>query len=243
MAQGRTLKMTRTILLFCVAAATFSRAQTFKTVATFDSTDGCAPQSALIQGVDGNFYGTAPGCGPILEDGGTFFKVTPAGTLTALYNFCSVKDGFICSDGSQPYGGLEQATDGNFYGTTNGTTNNYGTVFKITPSGALTTLYHFCSQPNCADGRSPRSGLVQASDGNFYGSTSAGGIANPLCYEGCGTIFRLTPAGELTTLYSFCSLSNCADGQDPFGNLVQAAHGVFYGTTPGVGAYTYHSYK
>ena len=86
----------------------------------------------------------------------------------------------------------------------------YGTVFKITPSGTLTTLYSFCSQSGCTDGHSPYAGLVQATNGDFYGTTLYGG-ANPYC----GTVFKITPSGTLTTLYSFCSQSGCTDGANP----------------------------
>ena len=100
---------------------------------------------------------------------GTVFKITPSGTLTTLHSF----DG---TDGANPYAGLVQATDGNFYGTTSsGGANGDGTVFKITPSGTLTTLYSFCSQSGCTDGANPDAGLVQATNGNFYGTTLDGG--------------------------------------------------------------------
>jgi uncharacterized repeat protein (TIGR03803 family) len=132
-----------------------------------------------------------------------------------------------------------QATDGNFYGTTWGCgANGYGTVFKVNPSGALTILYNFCSQANCADGAFPDGSLVQSADGNFYGTTSAGGNNNDLaCYTaGCGTVFKITASGALTTLYRFCSKTNCVDGASPLAGLVQAADGDFYGTTPWGGA-------
>ncbi len=119
-----------------------------------------------------------------------------------------------------------QGTDGNFYGTAYGLGKfNGGTVFKITPAGALTTLYSFCSLANCADGLSPYAGLVQASDGNFYGTTFQGGAYSH------GTVFKITPGGTLTTLHSFCALTNCVDGIGPYAGLVQASDGNFYGTT------------
>jgi len=106
-----------------------------------------------------------------------------------------------------------------------GGANNQGTVFKITLSGALTTLYSFCSQTGCTDG-SNANALVQATDGDFYGTTYSGGANNQ------GTIFKITPSGALTTLYSFCSQTGCTDGQNPVAGLVQATNGKFYGTTP-----------
>ncbi|MGA3079139.1 MAG: choice-of-anchor tandem repeat GloVer-containing protein [Bryobacteraceae bacterium] len=108
-----------------------------------------------------------------------------------------------------------------------GGANVYGTVFKITPSGALTTLYSFCSQTNCTDGQYPSVALVQAISGDFYGTTDNGGANG---YYG-GTIFKIARSGTLTTLYSFCSQTNCTDGSDPSAALVQATNGNFYGTT------------
>ena len=99
--------------------------------------------------------------------------------------------------------------------TSNGTTyfggaNGDGTVFRITPAGALTIIYSFCSQSGCTDGGKPYAGLFQAANGDLYGTTYGGGA----CYSsnGCGTVFKITPTGALTTLYSFCSQSPCMDG-------------------------------
>ena len=169
------------------------------------------------------YYGTTAG-GEANGDG-TVFKITPSGTLTTLYNFCSQSG---CADGSEPEGALIQATDGDLYGTTAaGGPNNQGTVFKITPCGTLTTLHTFCSQGYpCTDGADPEGALVQATDGNFYGTTIVGGAYNP----GAGTIFQITPAGTLTTLYDFCSQTLCTDGAKPWAGLVQATNGTFYGT-------------
>ena len=129
------------------------------------------PIAGLLQATDGNLYGTTGGT--CSSNGcGTIFKITPSGTLTTLYTFCSQSG---CPDGDDPTAGLVQAADGALYGTTNrgGANGNYGTIFKITSSGALTTLYSFCSQSSCTDGKSPYlGGLVQAADGNLYGTTS-----------------------------------------------------------------------
>jgi uncharacterized repeat protein (TIGR03803 family) len=151
-----------------------------------------------------------------------------AQTLTTLHSF-------DITDGEDPVAGLIQATDGNFYGTTEiGGANGYGSVFKITPTGKLTTLYSFCSQSGCADGERPYGVLVQATNGDFYGTTFFGG-AN--CTEGaCGTVFKITPSGTLTTVYSFCSQSGCTDGSLPLGTLIQATNGDLYGTTETGGA-------
>lgn len=165
---------------------------------------------------------------------GTVFKLSLDGTFTLLYTFCVGV--YPCPDGIDPVS-LIQATDGNFYGTTHGGgSNGAGTVFRITPTGTLTTLYSFCSQTNCADGSYPDGGVVQATDGNFYGTTAAGGIGAACQVKtGCGSLFKITPAGDLTTLYNFCSEPNCADGS--WGAmLVQAAdRGVFFSFSAGLG--------
>lgn len=127
-----------------------------------------------------------------------------------------------------------QGADGNFYGTTSGGgTSRFctGIVFMLTPSGQLTTLHSFDSDPNCADGEVPQAGLVQGSDGNFYGTTRSGGICSQMDNPQCGTIFKITPTGTLTTLYTFCTQVNCPDGYAPTAGLIQATDGNFYGTT------------
>ena len=188
--------------------------------------DGYLLSAGLLQGTDGNFYGTTLGGGANRScEGqlgcGTVFKITPSGSLTTLYSFCSRS---ACTDGYQPDASLIQAADGHLYGTTRlGGTAGWGTIFEITPSGKLTTLYSFCSQNGCTDGAYPEAALVQTTDGNFYGTTGYGGA------NGWGTVFRLTLDGPLTTLYSFCSQTGCPDGQDPRGALVQGTNGDFFG--------------
>ncbi len=193
---------------------------TLITLYSFGVSDGQSPYGGLVQGSDGNFYGTTE-FGGANNGNGTVFKITPRGTLTSLYSFAG-------SDGANPHAGLVQGSDGNFYGTTEfgGTgqcANRCGTVFKITPSGTLTTLYDFAG----SDGFKPQAGLVQGSDGNFYGTTTGGGANN-----GKGTVFKITPSGTLTTLYSFAG----SDGAFPQAGLVQGSDGNFYGTTAGGGA-------
>src|SRR6267378_1166542 len=137
------------------------------------------PQAPLIQGTDGNFYGTTSQGGA--SNAGTVFQLTPAGTLTVLYTFTGGT-----TDGATPNAGLIQATDGNFYGTTvNGGAFSTGTVFQLTPAGTLTVLHEFAGG---TDGAAPVAGLIQAADGNFYGTTTQGGASN------AGTVFQLTPA-------------------------------------------------
>ncbi len=213
------------------------------------SPDGMGPQSPLIQGKDGSFYGTtveggvnSSACGEPNPNGGcgTVFKIALDGTLTTLYSFCSLTN---CADGVEPtQAPLVQGSDGIFYGTTpGGGTNKGGTVFKITSSGTLTTLYSFCAQSACEDGEMPLAGLVQGSDGNFYGTTYCGGTSTattPACGGlGAGTVFKITPAGVLTTLYSFCVQSGCTDGEYPTAGLVLDRDGNFYGTTEWGGVY------
>ena len=213
---------------------------TLTTLYSFCSQSGCPDGyylvAGLIQGTDGNFYGTTQFGGA--NGYGTVFKITPSGTLTTLYSFCSQAN---CTDGAEPYAQLVLATDGDFYGTTkvDGANSGYGTsgtVFKITPSGTLTTLYSFCSQSHCADGALPSGQLVEATDGNFYGTTEEGGANEAECSGyGCGTVFKITPSGTLTTLYSFCTQRSCLDGEFPEAGLVQATDGNLYGTTVGGG--------
>ncbi len=197
------------------------------TLYSFGGSDGSGPWAGLIQATDGNFYGTTTQGGAYGD--GTVFKITPSGALTTLHSFAG-------SDGSSPYAGLIQGTDGNFYGTTyygGAATWCYGyagcgTIFRITPSGTLTTLHSF----DGGDGAWPQAGLLQANDGNFYGTALTGG-ATTFCYgyPGCGTIFKITPSGTLTTLYSFQG----SEGAIPIGGLIQASDGKFYGTTEGGG--------
>jgi uncharacterized repeat protein (TIGR03803 family) len=179
--------------------------------------DGAGPSAGLVQANNGDFYGTTDSGG---NGYGTIFKMTSSGALTTLHRFCS-------HSGCAGYpNGLIQAGDGNLYGTTRGLGTSHGTVFKMTPRGALTTVYRFCSEgPPCADGLELNAALVQAGDGNFYGTTSLSGG------HGGGTIFRITPGGTLTTLYAFCSQSGCADGKSPYGGLIQDSDGSLYGTT------------
>lgn len=203
-------------------------AGTLSTLYSFCSQTNCAdganPAAGLVLGTDGNLYGTTFGYG----FNGTVFKISIAGKVTTLYTFCSQIN---CSDGANPWAGLVQGTDGDFYGTTQYGGNllfNSGTVFKITPAGALATLHTFCSETNCSDGAGPLAGLMQATDGNLYGA------ALPLtfpCTQDCGTVFRITPAGKLTTLHTFCSQANCPDGANPYAAPMQATDGNFYGVT------------
>jgi uncharacterized repeat protein (TIGR03803 family) len=185
-----------------------------------DCGSGSNPMAGLVEGADGNLYGTTPGF--LTTNPGTVFTITPNGVLRTLHTFCSRSN---CADGMNPSASLIQGTDGAFYGTTlQGGANGGGTVFKITGSGALTRLHSFCNEMKCA-GAGPQSALIQATDGNFYGTTLYGGPRN------YGTVFRTTPQGKTTILYIFCSQLACVDGETPFGGLLQATDGKLYGTT------------
>jgi uncharacterized repeat protein (TIGR03803 family) len=180
-----------------------------------------------VQGSDGNLYGTTYSGGTNGNYGyGTVFRISPSGSYTSLYSF-----GSYPSDGTGPYAGLVQGSDGNLYGTTSGGgTHGEGTVFRISPSGSYASLYSFGSYPY--DGYGPN-GLVQGSDGNLYGTTGVGGTTTNYCPRGCGTVFRINPSGTYTTLYWFGSSS--INGLNPLAVLVQGSDGNFFGTTHGGG--------
>jgi uncharacterized repeat protein (TIGR03803 family) len=218
----------------CIAMAAAS-AQTATTITTFDGSDGWQPFAGLVQGLDGDLYGTTTYGGAYGV--GTIYKITPEGALTVVYSFCIQTS---CAQGVYPYSVLLLASDGSFYGTTQkGGTHGGGTVFKFSPSaGTLSTLYNFCGQTDCADGKYPRV-LVQGSNGNLYGTTLQGGT-NCISQGGCGTVFEITSAGTMSTLHSFCAVANCTDGIEPFG-LMQATDGNLYGTTEFGGNYCFLS--
>ena len=195
-------------------------------------TDGGIPRGGIVQGPDGNIYGTTSFTGAA---GGTVFKATLSGTFSTIYTFCV--NGGSCLDGSLPGGGLVIGTDGNIYGETYyGGANGSGTIYKMTLAGSLTTL---ASQISGAEQQDP-AGLVQASDGNFYGTTAGGGT-NPTG-TGQGTVFKMTPSGNYTTIYSFCQdyeSGVCQDGSGPGAiSLVENSAGQLMGTTIEGGAGT-----
>jgi uncharacterized repeat protein (TIGR03803 family) len=207
------------LFLLWAATAVVLPAQTFKTLRSFDDTDGWSVRAGLVQGTNGDLYGTTYFGGA--EGYGEVFEISPSGTLTTPRSF-------DVTDGDHPSAGLVQATNGDLYGTTVGG-GCCGMIFKITPSGAPTILHRFAGSPS--DGADPAAGLVQGTDGNFYGTTVIGGAHN------AGTIFKITPSGTLTMLYSFCYKTKCTDGVNPYAGLVQGTDGNFYGTTEYLGAH------
>ena len=190
---------------------------------TGGATDGFGPEGGLTQGSDGNLYGVTEGGGAY--DNGVVFMITPSGAESVLYSF---KGG--TTDGENPVGSLIQGSDGNLYGLTgvvlSSSGNNYGVVFKVTPSGAETVLHFFADATT--DGAGPAGGLLQASDGNFYGVTFYDGAT------GNGAIFRITPGGSESILYSFSG--GTTDGANPNEGLIQGSDGSLYGVTYGGGA-------
>lgn len=179
---------------------------------------------SLIQAKDGNYYGTTYAGGTTGQ--GTIFQMSPQGEVTTFHSFCP--DLQNCTDGSQPGLALLLAADGNFYGVTQfGGPPYFGTIYRITPAGVLTTLHVFSGT---ADGAQPSGGLVQGPDNRLYGTTGYGG--NSYCPAGCGTIFTLDPVtSHLETLYAFCEPGACPHGSTPSNYLTLGKDGIFYGTT------------
>ncbi|MGH6840231.1 MAG: choice-of-anchor tandem repeat GloVer-containing protein, partial [Methylocella sp.] len=190
--------------------------------------DGSGPVGGLIADSSGNLYGTTEGGGA--SDSGTVFKLTPGGTETVLYSFCSVPS---CSDGRFPSAGLIAGSNGNLFGTTAaGGASDFGTVFKVTPGGTETVLYSFTGG---GDGGVPEAGLIADSSVNLYGTTYAGGASfSGFCGGGgCGVVFKLSPGGTYTVLYRFTGGN---DGGTPFAGLIADTSGNLYGTASSGGA-------
>ncbi|HEX4630498.1 MAG TPA: choice-of-anchor tandem repeat GloVer-containing protein, partial [Chthoniobacterales bacterium] len=190
------------------------------TVASFDglldSHAGASPLRELVMDQAGNFYGAAPDSGA--NGFGAIFRVTPDGLLTAVGELGS-------STGEHPVGSVVLGNDGNFYGSTTNNVNgaHNGTLFRLTPGGTLTTLVQF----DGTNGSDPIASLAKGTDGNFYGTTSAGGAS------GYGLVFKLTSAGAFSVLHHFDGTS----GQEPLARLTQGHDGLLYGTTRQGGAF------
>ena len=255
---------TTAILLAALCIAALANAQTVTVLATFTGPNGAYPWDPLVQGTDGNFYGTTAG-GKLNGTfyAGTVFKMTADGVLTTI-----AKLGH-----EDPVAGLVQATNGHYYGAALHGGNGSGSIFEITPADKLKTIYQFC-QPTCIgqepsatliqaldrdfygtlrggviyrvtlagavtslatftgpNGSMPQSGVIQATDGNFYGTTEFGGQPCALFTYGCGTVYKMTPDGTLTTLHSFCAQTGCPDGFQSWAGVIQATDGYLYGLT------------
>ena len=193
------------------------------------ATDGASPAGPLIQGSDGNFYGTTHSGGT--NNAGTVFNMTSLGVETVLYSFGGG------SDGEFPDAGLVEGNDGNFYGTTYlAGTFGGGTVFRVTPAGVEAVIHNFSGgghMTGSTDGANPSAGLMLGADGNLYGTTRAGG---PQFFG--GTLYKITKSGVETILYSFGGLNEGSiDGDTPTLGVVSDSHGTIYGTTAGGGTF------
>ena len=185
---------------------------------TFPGTSGLAYPMAVTLGTDGNFYGTALG-GGVNKFGGVF-KISPQGNLTVLHSFSGTPDG------QTPKGAIIQASDGNFYGTTEaGGANGFGSIYKMTPSGALTIIHSFNEDQF---GLHPLAGLVQATDGKFYGAAASLGSF--------GVIFQITSNGTYAVLVSLTNVAGADPGANPQVSLFQHTNGTLYGDTYGGGS-------
>jgi uncharacterized repeat protein (TIGR03803 family) len=222
---GRLRLWTLLILIAALGAPLLpGSAQVLEVLHSFNGTDGSGPWATLTEASDGNFYGTT--VNGSAAGSGTVFRLSPSGGFSTVYAFSST-----FTNGLEPYAGLTEGKDGSLYGATGygGPTNSdnwlgYGTLFKITTNGFLTTLVFL----DDANGSNPYAEPVQASDGSFYGTTrDCCGSGN-----GYGTVFRMSPDGDLTTLFFFTDLRQ---GGDPGGPLIEAPDGAFYGMTVGGG--------
>jgi uncharacterized repeat protein (TIGR03803 family) len=219
------------------------------------SSDGSAPNGALIFDASGNLYGTtstgggaAQQCSSGAFGGcGTVFELSPKSgggwTENVLYRFQ------INAGGAGPYGGLVFDQAGNLYGTAAAAGNccdpifgwGAGVAFQLTPGSSgwsENVLHSFCAQKNCSDGNAPYSGLLRAPDGALYGTTAyGGGDTFPCDNLGCGTVFKLT--GNSNGSWSEQVLNDFIgrDGIQPFNNLTADKEGNLYGTTPAEGAF------
>ncbi len=209
-----------------LASLTFAHAGGYSIVHQFSghNGDGAMPAAALIKDGAGNLYGTTSSGGYYPTGKGVVFRIAPDGTETVLHLFCSLQN---CADGSDPYSAMVGDGSGNLYGTTysGGVHDGSGTVFKLASDGTYTVLHNFCSMIACSDGFSPVGDLIRDGSGNLYGTTYIGGA------YGQGVVFKLAPNGTESVLHSFCSVTNCADGKEPYGGVIRDRAGNLYGTT------------
>ena len=221
------------IALCVMVVAGVVSAQTYKEVISFNGNSAAGPGTPLTQGTDGALYGMTAyggtgGCLGNVIGCGVIFRVAK-GQFQILYNFQPT--GLI-----YPYFGLVLAPSGNFYGVAiGGGPGGYGVTFEVTPQGNLSVIHQFLRGDDA--GYNPSAAPTLGIDGNFYGATTNGGAPSNSCPYGCGTIYKMTPAGDLTTLYSFCPQNYCPDGEEPVGALAQGLDGNFYGTAGQGGLY------
>ena len=205
----------------------------FPNASPLTNSEGLGPASRLVLGSDGYLYGTTRHGGA--NGAGSIFRMTTTGSLSDLYSFLAATNYSGAVNFDLGPNDLMLATNGNFYGTTQrGGSNFSGTIFEFSPSGSFVNLHIFpavtsntLDQQTSADGATPVGALCQGGDGSFYGATRYGGS------NGAGTIFRLTPAGAFTGLYSFSKAgagSVATNGAVP-NALVLGSDGAFYGTT------------
>jgi len=201
-------------------------------------TDGASPQGTLALDAAGNLYGTTQGTNSVYEGYpyGTVFKIAPNRAFTRLHAFCTALG---CKDGIYPQSDITLDAKGNLYGTTSmGGARQKGVVFKVTPAGGFSTLHSFCSTEIvsvCVDGDQPEGSVVLDSAGLVYGLTYNGGP------NGYGLLYKISTANVLTSVYPFCAMSGCIDGQRPDGRLLSDGKGNFYGVTYYGGANGYGS--
>lgn len=212
---------------------TISPTGTFNTLINFTGTSGANPgsslQAPLVQGTDGDFWGTTSAGGSSAN--GTIFKMTAAGAQTVVVTLTATGGSFL---GGTPQGALTLSSDGNYYGSTSTGGiggGSYGTVFKVTPAGGFTTLVNFTGTTGAFLGAQPSGAMPQASNGNFYGTTATGGPAN------IGTVFKVSPTGDFTSLATFTGTTGSLLGSAPSGGLVASPDGCFYGVTTSGGTY------
>jgi uncharacterized repeat protein (TIGR03803 family) len=197
---------------------------------SFDGTNGAAPNAALVPGADGSFYGTTYAGGA--SNLGTIFQITTNGALTTLFSFTGTNNPNV---GANPAAALVQASDGSYFGTAEygGLTNasydgqyfsrqGYGTIVQLGTNGTVTVPAVFGN----TNGAYPSGGLVRGQDGSFYGTTAWGGRGVTPIFPGYGTVFKMTPHGTLTNIYTFTGFS---DGGFIYAGLVQGRDGYLYG--------------
>lgn len=207
-----------------------------------DCRDGNSPRAGLtyLGAASGVPYdGVSPLYGTTYQGGksgeGAVYELSFADGVSSynlIYDFCGRQN---CLDGEGPVSPVVEDAGGNLYGNTStgGTSRDNGVAFKLTPQGDGTwhekVLHNFCSEANCTDGASPQSAMILDGSGNLFGTAIGGGT------PGKGVVFKLQPNGHYTVQYEFCGQTDCADGANPLGSLLQGADGSLTGVTEGGG--------